>query len=110
MGLIAVLTGAAPALRPLPPQPADTSATRTQRITNRCRISAIAATADAGEKASSSILPCPCCGKTMEFVRRIKPLDLWIRTPLTPPPAATGWTPGQARPPNPGSPPDPPCS
>ena len=71
---------------------------------------ATAATADAGEKASRSVPPCPCCGKTMEFVRRIKPLDLWIRTPLTPPPAATGWTSGQARPPNPGSPPDAPCS
>ena len=67
-------------------------------------------TADAGEKSSRSVPPCPCCGKTMEFVRRIKPLDLWIRTPLTPPPAATGWTPGKARPPNPGSPPDQPCS
>ena len=71
---------------------------------------ATAATADAGEKASSSIPPCPCCGKTMEFVRRIKPLDLWIRTLLTSPPAAAGWTPGQARPPDPASPPDPPCS
>ena len=67
-------------------------------------------TTDAGEKTSSSVPPCPCCGKTMELVRRIKPLDLWIRTPLTPPPAATGWTPGKARPPNPGSPPDQPCS
>jgi hypothetical protein len=68
---------------------------------------ATAATADAGEKSSRSIPPCPCCGKTMEFVRRIKPLDFWIRTSLTPPPAATGWTPVQARPPNPGSPPRP---
>ena len=67
---------------------------------------ATAATAESGGKASRSVPPCPCCGKIMEFVRRIKPLDLWIRTPLTPPPAATGWTPGQARPPNPGSPPD----
>ena len=69
VGLIAVLTGAAPALRPLPPQLADTSATRTQRITNSCRISATAATADAGEKAINSILSCPCCGKTMEFAQ-----------------------------------------
>ena len=64
-------------------------------------------TSDAGEKARSSVPPCPCCGKTMEFVRRIKHLDLWIRTPLTPRPTAAGWTLGQARPPNLGSPPRP---
>ncbi len=33
------------------------------------------------KKPAAASPPCPCCGKPMEFLRRIKPMELWIKAP-----------------------------